>query len=1519
MTMPAHRQGVAGVSSARPRHCCRPTYVSGLRTRLAHRGISRMEDRDKTKEQLIRELVELRQTVAKLETLESKHRRTEETLQQRNRELALLNRASRVLTSTLNLDLVLATVLEEARGLLGIAACSVWLIDPATGELVCRQATGPQSEIVRGWRLAPGQGIAGWVAQRDESLIVPDTKADERHFRGVDQQTGVQLRSILTVPLRVTQEVIGVLQVADTETDHFQTADLTLAKSLAVTAAVAIENAQLYEQAQRRSESLTNLNQASQVIASSLDTKDIVEQIVELAGTVVHSDYTSVVLLDEERKPVRETEHFHHMPPISQRIRYGGVTRYVLSKGRPVVVDVISDDGEMSPSVRRPDGEAIKANPVAVRAGIRSFAAVPIQAKGRTMGVLFTHSLRPCAFRGQIPLLNTFANQAAVALENAWLYEQAQQEITERKRVEEALRQRTAQLEALREVGLELTAQLDLDALLHSIVSRAVELLGGTAGGLDLYRPDQDALDLVVSIGLGHTPTNAYLRRDEGIAGKVLEMGEPLIVDDYSQWPERPDMWEGYPLAAVIGVPVRWGEEFLGVIIVATETPGAFSPADAELLSLFATQAAIAIRNVRLYEEIRQRALEQETVSRVARALNTLDVRDAFPVLIEGLQNLTACERVDMALLDEGSKHFKIVNLEPPFPTLEEGAGSAAFIPAHYAVRPSMMPFEPQDRGGPEGPAQEVKTSPPLVAIVEDLTDAHPRMTADLSVEVDLTHTKKARQLLPYKQALCQAGFRSRVSLPLLVGGKPIGVLNLLGRQPDLFRESQLPALQQIADALASAVENSHLFRAERRQRREADTLRKAALALTTALERDEVIERILAQLQEVVPYDSASVQLLREDQLEIVGGRGFPNLPDLLGVCFPVTADNPNREVVRTRDPFIVEDASAVYTRFRESPHLQARIRSWLGVPMLVGERLVGMIALDKQEPGFYTEEHARLAEAFTAQAAIAVENAHLFQAEREQRELAEALEEAAAAVSSTLEPDQVLDRILEQVERIVAGDAFNVMLIEDDTVRIVRWRGYKHLSADGNISRASIPIATYPSLLRMIQTQKSVVISDTTADPDWIAPEGKEWRRSYVAAPIRVRDLIVGLLNVSSTQPGQFDSADARRLEAFAAHAATAIENAHLYRELLNHTEQLEQRVQERTAQLRVQYARLNAILRSTADGIIVTDAQGQIIQTNPVAQSWLNQVLSPEDVAKLKEAVRDLAREVSTEATNPEIPSEEQPGTMLELTGLDLELKAAPVARRDEKEEPAAVVVAVHDVSHLKALDRMKTRFVSNVSHELRTPITTIKLYVALMQRRPEKWEEYLQPLAEEADRQAHLVEDILQISRIDTGRLEMRPRPTPLNRLIEVVVSNRQVLAESRGLTLEHLPAESDPVALVDSERMMQVLNNLVENAIHYTMEGGKVTVSTRQEKAEGRMWAIATVADTGIGIPANELPLVFDRFYRGERPRSMQISGTGLGLAIVKEIVELHGGRVTVESEEGQGTTFIVWLPLISKL
>jgi signal transduction histidine kinase/CheY-like chemotaxis protein len=577
--------------------------------------------------------------------------------------------------------------------------------------------------------------------------------------------------------------------------------------------------------------------------------------------------------------------------------------------------------------------------------------------------------------------------------------------------------------------------------------------------------------------------------------------------------------------------------------------------------------------------------------------------------------------------------------------------------------------------------------------------------------------------------------------------------------------------------------------------------------------------------------------------------------------------------------------------------------IRASLTVPIIVKDLRVGGLSVASLLPRPWPADEIALVKTIGQQLGAAAERLRLFQAEQKQRELAEALQEAAAVVSSTLDLDQVLDRILEQVERVVPGDAFNIMLVEDSSAHIARWRGYDRSAGVGQSAIKHYPIDKFPSLLRMAQTGQPIVVPDTVVDLDWVPLEGREWLRSYVAAPIRVGGLTVGFLNVNSIRPDQFDSNDGRWLLAFANHAAIAIQNARLYREMLNYAEQLEQRVQERTAQLQAHYARLEAILHSASDGIVVADTRGEILQANPIVQTWLAHTLSPEDAVQLRDAVRDLAQR-----------AHERPETVLELTGLDLELRAAPITEPDA-EEPA-VVVAVHDASHLKALDRMKSRFVSNVSHELRTPITTIKLYTALMQQAPpEKLKEYMETLKQEADRQARLIEDILQVSRIDTGRLELKPRPDSLNQLTEIAIASHQTLARQRGLTMEYHPADPGLIALVDPDRIAQVLINLVTNAIQYTPDEGKVIVSTGREKAEGRDWAIVTVTDTGIGIPEDELPHIFERFFRGEKPRLMQLPGTGLGLAIAKEIVELHGGRVTVESQVDAGSTFTVWLPL----
>ena len=438
-----------------------------------------------------------------------------------------------------------------------------------------------------------------------------------------------------------------------------------------------------------------------------------------------------------------------------------------------------------------------------------------------------------------------------------------------------------------------------------------------------------------------------------------------------------------------------------------------------------------------------------------------------------------------------------------------------------------------------------------------------------------------------------------------------------------------------------------------------------------------------------------------------------------------------------------------------------------------------------------------------------------------------------------------------------------------------------------------------------------RPALVADVTQDPRWYTFPGlDDWVRGALSVPLIGGETLIGVLSLYSPEPDFFNAEHLWLAESAAAPIAVAINNARLFKALSQHSERLEQRVAERTSELQAQYARLDAVLRSITDGVIVTDAEGQILQLNPIAQNWLRQTLTPEDAEQLRQAIRELACDAAA-----------RPERVLELQGVDLELRAAPILESATATPLAAfpqasIVVAVHDVSHLKALDRMKSHFVSNVSHELRTPVATIQAYTQLLRHSPpEKVTEYLNALETEAKYQTRLIEDILQFSRLDAGRLELQCQHLDLNGLVKTTTASFQPLAIQKSIRLQVFPAERPLSVWADQTKIQQVLNNLIINALQYTPPEGQVTVTLTEGYLKDRHTATIRVQDTGMGIPEEELPHVFERFFRGNQPRNLQIPGTGLGLAITREIVALHGGWVAMESAVGKGTTVTVHLPL----
>jgi len=515
---------------------------------------------------------------------------------------------------------------------------------------------------------------------------------------------------------------------------------------------------------------------------------------------------------------------------------------------------------------------------------------------------------------------------------------------------------------------------------------------------------------------------------------------------------------------------------------------------------------------------------------------------------------------------------------------------------------------------------------------------------------------------------------------------------------------------------------------------------------------------------------------------------------------------------------------------------------------------------------------------------------------------QFAAALAAAAAVINSSLNFEEVLDQILEQVTRVVPGATYNIMLLEEGVGRIVRWRGYREQNISEQKVRETIThVESYFTFRRMMQTGEPVVIGDTEAYEAWVRKPQRVDHRAYLGVPIRIAGRTEGFININSSRPNRFTSDDAKRLKVFADHAAIALRNAQLYRRTQRYAEELERRVKDRTQALEARTAWSEAVLRSTSDGIIVTDSGGTIIQMNPVAARWLEQALQPADAALLRQAVRSTAQRAS-----------ESPEEFVDLGGIELELRASPVF---EDNPTGNAVVAVHDVTHLRALDRMKSQFISDVSHELRTPITAMLLYTSLLRKSPEdRKASYFASLDEELHRLTRLVEGILHLARIEAGHLELKPQTMDLDLLASTAVTSHAAEAETRGLELRYQSPGHPVIVQADPTWMIRAVNNLMENALLYTHTGG-IEVTTAIQDCDGTAYAQLAVTDTGIGIREGEREQLFERFFRGEEARTMQIPGSGLGLPIVEGVVTVHGGSIEVESEEGKGSRFTIRLPL----
>ena len=671
---------------------------------------------------------------------------------------------------------------------------------------------------------------------------------------------------------------------------------------------------------------------------------------------------------------------------------------------------------------------------------------------------------------------------------------------------------------------------------------------------------------------------------------------------------------------------------------------------------------------------------------------------------------------------------------------------------------------------------------------------------------------------------------------------------------------------------------------------------------VSLAADSQGAMQALLEQLWELMPCDGISVMWLDGDHLKVMASQGSTALR---GLDLPVSQVGAARSAMDSNRPVAVAD-TAEDTAWRPVPG-EERVRSWLGAPLRAEDWTLGLLEWTSLEPHRFGESDVLLAGEVARCVAPILHRAQLLDDARQL--LRERMEPSTAPGSQTISLSAELKPVVhEALEFTKARHAYVFVQTEGRRgLRCVVASGEQRqriegvtLRGDGTLGGWSVPMQG-----------SSDRLGAGPSDREIMAALGI--KRTLIL-PLRVNGDQVGMLGVAEPVRRRSFGRDAIRLMTQLASQASVI---------------LERVYHQTPEQDQNDY---QAVFQSSPLGVGTVTAAGEILLCNPALASLL--LRSNQDLAgcKLSEFLVEAdgqrlihaLEDVDITGQRRQVDARTRSGG-----GGERHVRISLSKGYQHWESGESLVAIMEDVTALKILeqervehlvrlqelDQLKSRFVSNVSHELRTPLAVIKLYATLTRKgRPEKQDYYLQTIEQETHRLETMVENILDLTRLDRQELRVNPELLAADEIIEQVLQVYEETAERRGLELRNHVRGELPLLWADRNHLIQLLTNLVDNALKYTLRGGQVWVAAHVLEISGQTYLEIAVGDTGPGIPEDEQEKVFERFYRGSS-NSPGSTGTGLGLAIVRELMLQHGGEVTLQSQVGKGSVFALHFPL----
>lgn len=1039
----------------------------------------------------------------------------------------------------------------------------------------------------------------------------------------------------------------------------------------------------------------------------------------------------------------------------------------------------------------------------------------------------------------------------------------------------------------------------DTSLALDTTIHMGLELFGASAGAAFLL-DDRNQLQRTHLEGI---PTSAEVEALDALAHLLLSMSA-----EQGAGLPRAAFPVGFPW--VLAIPLFHRGELQGGVgfFFVEDGPG---PEEGDQARILAGLLPLVLENIRLSEGALQQSTELGAFYESAASLGE---DDELPVLLavvlERACTLLNCRGGAVYLTGPGSADFPLVaslGLEPgQEPTrLEEGSLGARVALSHGALR-------------------------------QELTAE----AGSLSVE-------------PYRS---HPWIRRALAVPLTWRRDLIGVMELYGdpdRRP--FQEADLRRATLIAQQAANATAIARLIESERRQRGVSEALQSASLVLGRDLELELVLDRILEEVMRAIPCDAANFQDYVGAKSQVIRCRGYEKFglgPAQVLTLQLTTSVHGNLRRMIAGETVVVGD-TARDPDWVPRPGF-AWLRSWAGAPIRFGDETLGFVNLDSATPYAFDSETARGLVAFAAHAGSAMHHAQVFRMRSQEHRRLETVHEIGRQLSGTLAPLEIIQRLQ---EALAATQNLTFAL----TLRAPRRPGGRLERVAWWPSDQPVPAeGGSPAVLRAVEkalSQAAVARAEALSSE----PTAQTWAVPLQAGGESWGVLLLGAASRSERDSTEFESLLAAIGQQAGLALAVAERHGQVERRLTELT-LLQKVVSSIASQLEVDavlgevteqlHANLGYpvvhIYRRSGEALDLSHHSGPapVVEHLALNRGIVGRVARTGHAAFVRDVRRDpdyVAGLIGTvaEIAVPIRQGEDVVGVLnvetsdpdqLDSSALELlELLADQVSvalqnaslYEDVRQNVGKLEERVSERTGLlekvleqaRAAERVKSQFVADVSHELRTPLTNIGLYLDLVEIGSEdRRAEYMGTLRREVERLGSLIEQLLAISHLDTEKVDLRRHPTNLNGLVEMLVEDRSRHAALKGLTVRTEMPEDAPTADIDPVYVLQAMTNMVSNAIHYTPPGGVITLSTGRQSWQGRPWAVFSVTDSGPGVPEEEKKRIFDRFYRGLVGRTSGVSGTGLGLAISKEIVDLHGGRITLTSQAGRGASFTLWLP-----